>query len=199
VITVEGRRFEIALALYGAHQALNAAAALAGAWALGADLEKAARALESVAAVGGRGRWQTAGGVRLLDETYNANPASVRAALDTLLTHGGKRFACLADMKELGDQGAGLHQEIGAYAARAGLDGLFAFGDLARQIAQAARANGLGEVGEGREVAQAVDWLMERIGPGSAVLVKGSRSMRTERILQELQRRLQIMPGAKNG
>jgi UDP-N-acetylmuramoyl-tripeptide--D-alanyl-D-alanine ligase len=158
-----------------------------------------ASALESCMALGRRMETLTLGGVTVLNDTYNANPDSAIAALETLASLGvrGKRIAVLADMKELGSAAAEEHTEVGKKAAALGIDYLLTYGELARHI-----HNGSGIPGalhyEGKNVL--AEYVAELVTPGDAVLVKGSRSMHMEDIVAFLTERLQpVRPAGAAG
>ncbi len=174
--------FELPLA--GEHNARNALAAIAASTAAGATLESCIRALSGFAAVKGRlqirrGRQ----GALLIDDTYNANPDSVRAAIDVLARAPGRKLLVLGDMGEVGTQGRDFHIEIGAYARERGVDALHALGEL---TAHAVRAFGEG----GRHYAT-IEMLLAEVGkvlgPQTAVLVKGSRFMQMERVVRSFE------------
>jgi UDP-N-acetylmuramoyl-tripeptide--D-alanyl-D-alanine ligase len=124
----------------------------------------------------------TANGVFVIDDTYNANPDSARAAIDVLAARGGPRILVLGDMGEVGDEGPAFHREIGRYAREAGIDRLFAAGVLAKHA--------VAEFGAGAEHDDDVGSLAARVAqnaqPGTSVLVKGSRFMRMERVVAAL-------------
>jgi UDP-N-acetylmuramoyl-tripeptide--D-alanyl-D-alanine ligase len=172
------------LPLAGEHNARNALAAIAAATAAGASLAACARALARFVAVKGRlqvktGRHDT----MLIDDSYNANPDSVRAAIDVLARAPGRRFLVLGDMGEVGAQGTAFHQEVGVYARAAGVDGLYALGELA---AVAARAFGAGA----RHYARIEELLADVeavLGPQATLLVKGSRFMQMERVVRSIE------------
>ncbi|MEO3841518.1 UDP-N-acetylmuramoyl-tripeptide--D-alanyl-D-alanine ligase [Streptomyces sp. CNZ287] len=162
----------VALPLVGAHQALNASAAAAAGLAAGIPLDVAAQGL----ATASLSKWRMelrdlAGGVTLLNDSYNANPDSTRAALDALSAiEGGRRIAVLGEMLELGEESRAAHRAVGAYAAsRADL--VLAVGEAARPIADGAgeRAMALADNDA------AVDWLRGNLAAGDVVLVKASR------------------------
>ena len=121
-------------------------------------------------------------GSTLFDDSYNANPVSVSAAADFLAALPGQNWLVLADMKELGDDAAELHREVGAAARASGIDRLFAFGDLA--------ANATDGFGQGARSYASLDALIEALQDDLSadvnVLVKGSRSMRMERVVEAL-------------
>lgn len=176
-------RISVQLPLLGRHNVINALGATAAALAAGAGLEQVRQGLESLGGVSGRlQRKQRRDGGLIIDDTYNANPASMRAAIDVLKEFPGERWLVLGDMGELGDAAATLHAEIGAYAAQAGIDQIFTLGKLAEQVAHACA-----------DCAQAftdlnplVVALEKNLRPDITVLVKGSRSMGMERVVQAL-------------
>lgn len=181
---------EIELPLPGRHQLHNAMAAVAAARCLGAGPEAIAAGLKSVELPGRRMRIETIAGVTVVDDAYNANPASVRAALETAasLPRDGRLVAALGDMLELGPQGPDLHGEVGATAAMQGFDLLVAAGPLmARAVEGAAMFRC--EAIPVQDAAAAADLLVDRLEPGDLLLVKGSRSMRMERVIEALRTR----------
>ena len=165
----------------GQHNVRNAAAAIAAATAAGASLAACACALARFAPVAGRMQARTGlSGACILDDTYNANPDSVRAAIAVLARAAGRKLLVLGDMGEVGTQGAAYHQEVGAYAQTAGVDCLYTLGDLA---AHAARSFGAGA----RHFTRIEDLLAEvenALGPDVTLLVKGSRFMQMERVVK---------------
>lgn len=174
---------EIALGLPGRHNARNALAAAAAAWAAGARLTDIRAGLEALRAVPGRlERKRGPRGMQIIDDTYNANPASLQAAVEVLAAQPGRRLLVLGDMRELGAEAARLHAEAGAQAKAVGVDGLYALGELA---AEAARAFGAGAV-HYASVEELIQALAAEAGPGLVVLFKGSRGMRMERVIAAL-------------
>ncbi len=132
-LAVHGSRFSVRLTLPGRQHVSNALAALAVACELGVSPEAAIAALHGVQAGAGRGevragRW----GGRVIDDTYNANPAAVKAAIDVLAQESGHRVLILGAMLELGTTSEALHEEVGAYARSAGIDQLIAVGECAK-------------------------------------------------------------------
>jgi UDP-N-acetylmuramoyl-tripeptide--D-alanyl-D-alanine ligase len=195
-----GERLIVRLASFGAHNARNAASAVAVAVHLGLPLAPLVDALEAVEPVGDRGRLHEHGPHLLIADCYNANPGSMVAALDSLArlraSRRGPLLAVLGDMLELGPAQAQLHRELGAHAAQLGLDGVLGFGPLAAEIVAAADAAGIVAAhvsGEAGSVEAAVAWVRAQLGSGSgsghepgAVLFKGSRGMRLERVVAAL-------------
>ena len=176
-------RIGIRLPLAGRHNVMNALAAAACCLSLGVDLAAIRRGLEQARAVGGRLQIKNGRqGLRIIDDSYNANPASLDAALNVLGGYAGRRYLALGDMAELGDAARELHIEAGQKARAAGLDGLFTLGELS---AHAARA-----FGPGARHFAAFDELMRALQPLAArevtLLVKGSRAMRMERVVRAL-------------
>jgi UDP-N-acetylmuramoyl-tripeptide--D-alanyl-D-alanine ligase len=167
----------------GRHNVLNACAAAACALAAGTDLHSVARGLAAFRPVGGRmQRRATRSGARLIDDSYNANPDSVRAAIEVLAQEPGAKFLLLGDMGEVGERGVEFHQEIGRYARERGIGRLVAMGELCRAAVTA--------FGEGARHCSTVEDMIAAIrddlGPNAAVLVKGSRFMRMERVVAAL-------------
>ena len=182
----------VTLAFAGRHNAMNALAAAAVGAALGFTLEEIARGLAAARPIGGRGVWREVGGVRILDDTYNANPVSVRAALETVTAgrNAGRLVAVLGDMLELGGIAEEAHREIGRAVVAAGADELVGVGRLALLAVEAAREAGLAEARHATTFEDTVAHLLKRLVPGDTVLVKGSRGMRLERVVDALVARL---------
>jgi UDP-N-acetylmuramoyl-tripeptide--D-alanyl-D-alanine ligase len=171
------------IAVPGAHNVHNALAATAAALALDVAPATIAAGLAMFTAVGGRGvRVRTAGGAELIDDSYNANPDSVRAAIDLLARMPSPRILVLGDMGEVGSRGPEFHREVGAYARERGVDVLLASGEATRETCAA--------FGAGTEHYADIEALIERARelaqPGATLLVKGSRFMRMERVVAAL-------------
>jgi UDP-N-acetylmuramoyl-tripeptide--D-alanyl-D-alanine ligase len=176
----------------GLHNVRNALAASAAAVALQVPAQAIARGLERYAGVKGRLQ-QKAGlnGATLIDDTYNANPESARAAIAVLAQAPGKKLLVFGDMGELGAGASEMHAEIGRFAREQGIGRLFALGEHA---AYAARAFGAGA----RHFARIEDLLAEAestLAPGVTVLVKGSRFMQMERVVKRFERAPQTGAG----
>jgi UDP-N-acetylmuramoyl-tripeptide--D-alanyl-D-alanine ligase len=173
----------IVLKAGGAHNIVNALAAAAAASAAGASLEDIGAGLENFRAV--TGRLQLKAGTRgswIIDDSYNANPSSVRAGLEVLRALSGRNWLVLADMAELGDHAQGSHAEIGAFARDCGVERLFATGALS--------AHAVASFGPGGEWFADAGALIAALEPsltaGVTVLVKGSRVNRLERVVKAL-------------
>lgn len=172
----------------GRHNLLNAMAAAAVGLALGMGVDEVARGLEAFTGAGNRMQILYAGGVRLIDDTYNAAPASVMAALAVMREQAGPAGRCIAvlgDMYELGPLEEQGHRDVGVEAARLA-DQVVAVGELARVIAEAAGEKAVHFGAKG----PAIDHLKRVVQPGDTVLVKGSRGMAMEEIVQALEEHL---------
>ncbi|MET0066325.1 MAG: UDP-N-acetylmuramoyl-tripeptide--D-alanyl-D-alanine ligase [Candidatus Thiodiazotropha sp.] len=182
-VQVQETRFEVQLALVGRHNLMNALAAIAAAWALSCSVEQIQNGLVSTPAV--RGRLQILAGrngYRLIDDSYNANPNSVGAAIEVLRSAPGRRYLVLGDLAELGDEARMLHEKIGHQARQAGIEHLFTLGPLSRTAAE-----GFGDGARGfSDIDDLIAALRGLPQPGDAVLVKGSRSAGMERVVQGL-------------
>ena len=167
--------------LVGQHNARNAAAACAAALALEVPLGKIAECLSRVQPVSGRLQFKPgAGGAVIIDDTYNANPASLTVALQVLGEQPQPhKYVVLGDMAELGDQGPQLHEQAGTAVREQGVQLLYAVGELARHAAHGFGAGSLCF----DEPCAAAQSLRTRLTPEACVLVKGSRAMRMERAL----------------
>jgi len=173
----------IELPLPGRHNLRNALAAAAMALAVNTPIESIAAGLSRAQAVSGRQmRYRLGNGVELIDDSYNANPASVAAAIATLVQGGGEAWLVLGDMLELGPQAAELHAEIGLQARAAKLAGLFTVGNLSLHASHA-----FGDRGEHFDNQQAlIDGLSGRLRAGVVCLVKGSRGSQMDRVVSAL-------------
>jgi UDP-N-acetylmuramoyl-tripeptide--D-alanyl-D-alanine ligase len=175
--------FSADLQVPGAHNARNALAASAAAIALNVPLETIAAGLEGFGGVDGRLQRKAARhGATLIDDTYNANPASMRAAIEVLAQVGGRRVLVMGDMGELGDNAATLHAGIGTAAREAGIEKLYALGALS--------VNAVRVFGCGAEHFERIEdlhkALEDELDEDVTVLVKGSRFMKMERVVDYL-------------
>jgi UDP-N-acetylmuramoyl-tripeptide--D-alanyl-D-alanine ligase len=189
---------EIQLNTLGSHNVRNALAASSVALAAGVSLEKIKQGLESFVPVNGRMQSKKIDpNHTLIDDSYNANPDSVRAAIDALKQSGNISWLILGDMGEVGNQGPEFHREVGAYAAEQGIAKLFALGEQCQFAIQ-----GFDQVNKAASISKAMyfsdmDSLIAQLrdalhaqSTGSNqhlnILVKGSRFMRMERVVQAL-------------
>lgn len=180
-----GAEEKVNLPMIGEHNVMNALAAVAVAESLGVPDAKIALALETAQLTGKRQEISKVRGITLLNDAYNASPASMRTALNTLEELGrkaaGRRIAVLADMLELGALAEQAHRETGEYAAAHGVDLLIAYGTLGRLIAESARSKGV-ETLYCASNAEAAALLAQQARPGDVVLLKGSHSMEVDRV-----------------
>lgn len=182
-VDVDGNHFAVKLAAAGVHNVRNALAAIACTHAIGIDVAAIIRGLESFAPVNGRLQRKTArNSATVIDDTYNANPDSVRAAIDVLAQAPAPRILVLGDMGEVGNDGVKFHQEIGGYACERGIEALFTLGSLASHSSSA-----FGKESQHFTDIDALNQALDKIfTPATTVLVKGSRFMKMERTVHHL-------------
>jgi UDP-N-acetylmuramoyl-tripeptide--D-alanyl-D-alanine ligase len=182
-VSYQEERFDVKLALAGQHNLMNALAAIAGALAMGCSVKDIEQGLAHVKPVAGRLQMLfTPAGYRLINDTYNANPDSVEAAVEVLRSAPGEQILVLGDLAELGDQSVALHSQLGAKAKQAGLSRLYTLGELSRYAADS--------FGEGAmaftDLDELIGALNSSLGEGDTLLVKGSRSAAMERVVERL-------------
>ncbi|HEY1394395.1 MAG TPA: Mur ligase family protein, partial [Methylibium sp.] len=177
------------LRVAGAHNLKNALAAAACALAAGCPLEAIARGLEAFEPVKGRSQLQRlklAGReLTLIDDSYNANPDSMRAAIEVLASLPAPRWLVMGDMGEVGEQGPAFHREVGSYAAQRGIEHLWAAGGQSAAAAAAYREAGGADVRHFESAAAVVAALAQAPAAASAV-IKGSRFMKMEQVVAAL-------------
>jgi UDP-N-acetylmuramyl pentapeptide synthase len=190
-LQVEEARQQMMLRCAGRHNAVNALVAAGVGHALGLRLDQIAGGLEAAEPSKGRCVWRRVGALRLLDDTYNANPTSVLAALQTFEVGAGnrRRIVVLGDMLELGAIAEGAHRDAGRAVAASGASEFVGMGAHARAAVEAARNAGLSESHHTTTFEDTVALLLKRLAPGDALLVKGSRGMRMERVVDALMAR----------
>jgi len=182
-LTTPDGQVSFELKVEGVHNISNALAASATAYALGISNADIAKGLQSFGGVYGRLERKVAvNGAVLIDDTYNANPDSMKAAIDVLAKQAGEKLLVLGDMGELGADAQKMHAEIGAYAKAAGLATLYCLGQSSKEMVQAFGA-GARHFDSPEAVAAAV---LPQLNNDSTVLVKGSRFMRMERVVSLL-------------
>ena len=176
----------ITLHIAGRHNVKNALAAAACALSAGVPLPAVVQGLQAFEPVRGRSRALSleGGRISLVDDTYNANPDSVRAAIDVLAELPGPRLLVLGDMGEVGNQGPQFHAEVGAYARDQGIETLFTLGELCRHAHQAFGPHRAQHFADMPALQGAVAAVWRSAG---SILVKGSRFMKMERVVQTLQ------------
>lgn len=185
-----GQSLPVQLKIPGRQFVSNALAAAAIAWSLGIDLQHIKEGLESFTGVPGRMETVDLGRVRIINDAYNANPVSMKAALTALssLSRCNRTVAVLGDMLELGEGSELFHRQLGETAAELHIDYLFVTGDFAASVREGAQAAGMEKnaifICSGIE--DIAGMLREKLRDGDAVLLKGSRKMKMERILELL-------------
>ena len=176
-------QIDVKLSLGGKHNVLNACAAAAIANTLGIDMDQIAKGLEAVVPVGGRLQpVKSASGAVLYDDSYNANPVSVQAAAEFLAAQEGRHWLVLGDMAELGGDAELLHAHTGWVIREAGVENLLATGPLSRKAVDSFGQDGAWF----KSMDDLIEVLLESISEGDTVLVKGSRSMGMERVVNAL-------------
>jgi UDP-N-acetylmuramoyl-tripeptide--D-alanyl-D-alanine ligase len=170
----------------GIHMVQNAMLAVAAGRAFGLSLEDCAAGLASTPLTKARLQIKEINGIQFIDDSYNANPDSMKAALRTLveLDTDGRRIAVLGEMSELGEESESGHRQVGEAAAAFGVDELIAVGATGEGMARAAQEAGLKKSIAVDDAGEAAELLRETASPGDLILVKGSRSARMERVLE---------------
>ncbi|MEC7875769.1 MAG: UDP-N-acetylmuramoyl-tripeptide--D-alanyl-D-alanine ligase [Pseudomonadota bacterium] len=182
-LVTENDSVEICLPIFGEHNVMNALAAAACCISLDISLRSIKNGLENIQSINGRLEIKTGKKqVRIIDDTYNANPASLDAAIKTLCSFNGSRYIVLGDMGELGDKAKIFHKEVGMLAKKRNVNGLFTIGELS--------INASNNFGKGAFHFENYDdlgkSLIKILDKNSTVLVKGSRSMQMERVVNFL-------------
>ena len=181
VLNINNTQTAITLQVAGEHNVSNALAAAGACLAAGLKLQHIKQGLEDFSAVSGRLQsYVLENGTRVIDDSYNANPDSVRAAIDVLGALPGPTLLVLGDMGEVGPEGPQMHREVGQYAKQKGISYLLTFGAASQETSQA--------FGDGAQHFKLIEQLFEAVSAlaPAAILVKGSRSMRMERVVQNL-------------
>ena len=190
-LIIDGATWEVRLAIPGVHNVMNALAAAAVGVALHIPAPNIVAGLQNYKGMYGRMAVRSGqAGVTLIDDTYNANPESMRAALQFLAGVPGasRRVAVLGDMLELGDASSALHHEIGAFARQCGVDRLITLGPLSRSMAEGAREAGMTahQIQCAADRQDALTMLQQLLRAGDVVVLKGSRGMAMEHLVNAL-------------
>jgi UDP-N-acetylmuramoyl-tripeptide--D-alanyl-D-alanine ligase len=184
---------QVRLGFLGQHNILNAVGSAAMAYGMGVGLAAIRRGLQRARPFPMRMQVQDWKGVGVINDAYNANPASMAAAVDTLaaIDCPGRRIAVLGDMFELGSQSRNQHLRLGKHVARAGIDRLYLFGERAKEVQKGARRAGMGEraIVIGHSHADLAARIGRRVRKGDWLLFKGSRGMKMENVLAQLKAR----------
>lgn len=186
-ITAGSQQFTVTVPIPGRHMVLNALAATAVGLSMGLTTEEIRRGIEKLESLTGRFHIIEAKGKTVIDDCYNANPASMKSSLQVLSTASGRKAAILGDMGELGEKEKELHEEVGTFAGNLNLQLCICVGSLAAHIAGAAKkADPNLEVRCVQSVEEALENLDDWIFPGDTILVKASHFMHFERIVDAL-------------
>lgn len=188
ILTVDKTDYAVHLAIPGAHNALNSAMAVAGCAKLGVPVEDALRGLAKIKLTGSRLSIMEKNGIKVIDDTYNAAPDSMKSAVNTLMSMEGKRkIAILGGMNELGAESARYHNEVGAYAGQKGVDLLITVGEKAFDIAEGARTYMKNEqIMHFAEKDQLYECIKNLFKDGDVILAKASRTMEFEQIVERI-------------
>lgn len=184
---------EMEIRRFGRHNLLNAGAAAAVAGLLEISAPETAAAIAEAEAFDGRGVVLDVAGITFIDETYNSNPASLRAAVSAFMEmpFRGSRWLVLGDMLELGKTAGELHKEAGSFCGKAGVDGIITLGDETVELNRAAalprRAPGI--ISHFLDVVNLASYLDSLLAEGDGVLVKGSRGMKMEKVIEEIEKK----------
>ncbi|RUO30568.1 UDP-N-acetylmuramoyl-tripeptide--D-alanyl-D-alanine ligase [Aliidiomarina sedimenti] len=185
-LTCKNQQQAISVPLPGAHNVANALAAAGLCMELGSTLKDVASGIASLKPVPGRMNvYNLRPGLRVIDDTYNANVASAKAALDVLASFTGYRVMVLGDMGELGAHARGYHEEVGTYAIDSGIDSLFTLGGLSQSASQMFNGHGGQHFDNNDALVDALITIMKQKNDVT-ILVKGSRSARMERIVESI-------------
>jgi UDP-N-acetylmuramoyl-tripeptide--D-alanyl-D-alanine ligase len=184
-----GEVVETFLPIIGDHMVGNAALAACMGWAQGVSPADIAEALRNAKLTGGRMETKSVSGIHFIDDSYNANPDSMKAGLSALaaLQNSGRKIAVLGRMGELGVHAVEGHRDVGRHAAAQALDAVFTVGDEAALISEAAKASGLAETQNFASHEACAAHLKTTLQAGDAVLLKGSRSTGMEKVLNHFQ------------
>lgn len=189
-----GESHSVELPLHGRYNVGNALAAAAAAHALGVSADGVVRGIAAARPADHRGSVRRLGAITLVDDSYNSNPHALREALASAAElprareEGGRRMAILGDMLELGPDAPRFHQECGARAAELGFGPVVGVGELARHLVDGARDAGA-EALHLDDAAAAEEWALDEVGEGDLVLVKGSRGVGLDTVVEALARR----------
>ena len=192
ILRTDGGSVPVRLSLPGRHNVFNALAAASLGLAMGLECEPIRRGLEAVRPASMRGvLHRLASGAEILDDSYNSNPAAMERAIESLQAASprGRRVLVSGDMLELGPYEVQAHARLGRQVAEAGIDLFVAVGPLSRRAADSARAAGARDVKHVPDSEAAADLVTSAVQPGDLILVKGSRGMRMERVVQALLKR----------
>ena len=187
---LNGAAKRVTIPIPGTHNVYNALAAACVGSALGMDLEEICRGIETVETISGRSNLIQKNGITVIDDCYNANPVSMRAAIDVLSQVSGRKIAVLGDMGELGEQETEFHREVGAYTVSKQIDMLCCTGELSKEMAQSAEncSDGTTKVNYFSTKDALIKALLPKIRKGDTLLIKASHSMQFSEIVEKITR-----------
>lgn len=188
VIHIKDRSFTVTIPLPGEHMIQNALAAATVGHLLGLTPKEIAEGISQVQSVAGRSHIMDTGVYTLIDDCYNANPVSMKSAIDLLATAKTRKVAIMGDMFELGNNTEALHKETGAYAAGAGIDVIICIGSLSSHTACGAKESGAKEVHHYPDKAAFLLDAKKILHPQDSILLKASHGMHFEELLDALQK-----------
>lgn len=181
-IVYQGRRIPVAVPAYGRHMITAALEGAAVGFAMGLSDEEIVAGIAGYKILGRRGIVTDTGRISIIDDSYNANPDSMRSSIDSLAELPGRKLCILGDMLEMGEDAPKMHYDLGAYAAKKGMDRVLCCGELSKEISR-----GAGELGRHYDtVEELIAALPKVIQNGDRVLVKASRGMHFEQIAEAL-------------
>jgi UDP-N-acetylmuramoyl-tripeptide--D-alanyl-D-alanine ligase len=187
---------EVLFPLNGRHNIMNALAAAAVGYSFGMTAKEIAAGLRTVAPPPQRGEiLRFAAGFTVVNDSYNSNPDALVSMAQTIVDGGGnakRKIVVAGEMLELGADAEKFHYETGARLANIGIDGLFGVRDLAKELIRGARENGLRETRFFEDSGQAGDFLTNEVREGDLVLIKGSRGVRTEKVVEKLLEKFEL-------
>ena len=190
IVTRDEGKIEAAIGVPGKHMVSNALLAAAVGLHFGLSLEQIAAGLTSAELTGGRLQSKRIGEIDFIDDSYNANPDSMRAAVETLagMACEGRRVAVLGGMAELGEAAEDEHRKLGVETKAAGIDLILSVGEMAAPITEGLNGDGSGRVRHFDNQEACAAFLKEAASAGDLVLVKGSRSALMDRVLTEFEK-----------
>jgi UDP-N-acetylmuramoyl-tripeptide--D-alanyl-D-alanine ligase len=196
VLNTPDGQAKVEMMLSGNHSVLNALAAAAVGFCFGMKAGEIAAALQTVAPPAQRGEvLHFAAGFTVINDSYNSNPAALLSMVNTLIENGQsakRKIVVAGEMLELGENEAEIHQEIGERLGTSGIDVLYGVRNLAKNLIEGARNRGLNNVAFFSDSSEAGDFLANEIQPGDLVLVKGSRGVKTERVVEMLLEKFEL-------
>ncbi len=181
-----GEYFEATIPMSGEHNVYNALAAICVGSRMGLSMEQMKQGIETVPVVAGRNNQIESNGCTIIDDCYNANPASMKASLGVLANAKGRTIAVLGDMGELGKKEKELHYEVGTFAAQKEIDWICCVGELAKEIARGAREHGGKHVEEFATKTELISCLKKEKRVGDTILIKASHFMEFGEVVKEL-------------